>query len=154
MVAILVYPDAAFPYMELYMKTYMEAYMEAYTDGAFARMDTALLQVDVARGMQKCKSAPHLCLTGGAASSHDNRSHDLHDIGFPIDGEKVFLTRDANRDSAKNRFLESSPEADGMDVIVLVDDADEFLVLMDEIRTPKREPGAHVTWDDEDSKRQ
>ena len=45
MVAILVYPDAAFPYMELYMKTYMEAYMEAYTEGASARMDTALLQV-------------------------------------------------------------------------------------------------------------
>jgi hypothetical protein len=78
----------------------------------------------------------------------------MQEIGFPIGGDKVFLTSDANRDSAKNRFLECSPEAEGMPVIVLVDETDEFLVLMDEIRTPKREPGAHVTWEDEDSKKQ
>ena len=109
-------------------------------------------QVDVARGMQKCKSAPHLCLTGAAVSSRDDSSHDMQEIGFPIGGDKVFLTSDANQDSVKNRFLESCPEVRDVAVVVLANDTDEFLVLMDEIRTPKSDPGAQATWDYDDSK--
>jgi hypothetical protein len=152
MVAILAEPDAALTYMELYMKTYMEAYIELYTDGAFAQMDTALPQMNAACRMQKCKSAPLLGFTGGAV---DDSPDDLQDIGFPMGGDKVFLTSDANQDSAKNRFLECSPEARGVPVVVLVDETDEFLVLMDmdeTLCTPKRDPG--VTWEDEDSKNQ
>jgi hypothetical protein len=139
MVAISAHPDAALMYMELYMKTYMETYVEAYLE---ACMDSASERMDMPQ-MEKR-------ITSGAVSSQDDGLQDLKEIGCP--GNKVFLTSDANRKSAKNRFLESNPAFRDVAVVVLADESDEFLVVMDEIRSPKLNPGAPATWEDDDSK--
>jgi len=125
MVAISELPDAALTltYMEAYMKTYMEAYMEAYMA---AHLNAALPQAEVA-----CRMSDR-DLTIGAVASHDDGPHDSQEIGFPKNGDMVFLRGDANRNSAKNRFLECFPEVKDVPVVVLVNETDEFLVLMDE----------------------
>jgi hypothetical protein len=137
MVAILTHPDAALTYIDAVLM---------YMDGALAHMDAALPPLEVA-----CTMAA-LDLIGGGVSMHDESPQDLREIGCSVDGNKVLLTRDANLNSAKNRFLECFPEVRDIPLIVLVDETDEFLVLMDEICTPKRDPGAQVTWADEDYK--
>jgi hypothetical protein len=153
MAALLAHPDAALTYLEAYAKTYMEAYMEAYMEGALGCMNAVLECPDAAwPEMDKACSMSDLDPSRGAVASHDDRTQP--DMIFPLEANKVFLARDANQDSAKNQFLEGCPEARDTLVVVLVDETDEFLVLMDENRTPKPGPGSPVVWEDEDSKNQ
>jgi hypothetical protein len=139
--------------MELYMKTYVDAYVEAYTETCKETcMDAAMPQMDKLGILAWDDVTDMRSTTSGSGSSHDDDLEDLQEISCPTDGDKVFLTSDANQDSVKNRFLESCPEVRDVAVVVLANDTDEFLVLMDEIRTPKSDPGAQATWDYDDSK--
>jgi hypothetical protein len=151
MAAILAHPDAALTYLEAYAKTYMEAYMEAYMESAFGRMDAVFARPDAAwpQTAPACSMSdlgPHR----GAVVAHGDRLTEP-DLVFPLDGTKVFLTRDENQNSAKSRFLEGCPLARETPVVVLVEETDEFLILMDDNRTPKCSPGSQVAWEDGDS---